>query len=230
MTDKMSRRKFLKTGLAAGTALGLGGGIYLLGETESPSFQPGPLPSKRMGPSRAPRLVIVSLDSLDPRYLYLDARGGQGGRSGDWLTPNVRRFLDEGVWFRDARCHMPAVTDPNHLNVLSGGSSAQCGVWSVSLQLFDWLEDGRPRIVQPSLSWARDDEGRPVDTLFSAWKRKWPGSRTCYISGKEWVARMFDVPGSGVDMIIGGSSFPSYLDPPPKGYRFYDPQIGRAHV
>jgi hypothetical protein len=89
--------------------------------------------------------------------------------------------------------------------------------------LYDWREDGRPNLVSPSLAWARDDLGRPVDTLFSAWKRKWPGSKTFYVSGKEWVARMFDVPGSGVDLIIGGARFPAYIDPPPKGYRFYDP-------
>ncbi|MBU2549564.1 MAG: alkaline phosphatase family protein, partial [Proteobacteria bacterium] len=137
--------------------------------------------------------------------------------------PNVRRFVEEGVWFEHARCHMPAITDPNHLNVVSGGSSAQSGLWSVSLQLYDWHEDGRPNIVSPKLSWARDDMGRPLDTLFAAWKRKWPGSKTFYVSGKEWVARMFDSPGSGVDLIMGGSRFPSYIEPPPRGYRFYDP-------
>jgi hypothetical protein len=149
--------------------------------------------------------------------------GARGGRDGDWLMPNVRRFLGDAVWFENARCHMPAVTDPNHLNVVSGGSTAQSGLYSVSLQLFDWRDDGRPNIIAPSLAWVRDGEGRPVDTMFSAWKRKWPGSRTFYVSGKEWVARMFDSPGSGVDIIIGGGRFPSYVEPPPRGYRFYDP-------
>lgn len=177
----------------------------------------------KIGPSKAPRVIIISIDSLDPRYLYLNGAGGRGGEDGDWLMPNVRRFLDEGAWFEDARCHMPAITDPNHLNVVSGGSAAHSGLWSVSLQLYDWEDDGRPKIVSPNLSWTRDDKGRPVDTLFSAWKRKLPGSRTFYVSGKEWVARMFDSPGAGVDIIIGGSRFPGYVDPPPKGYKFYDP-------
>jgi hypothetical protein len=137
--------------------------------------------------------------------------------------PNVRRFLAQGVWFEHARCHMPAITDPNHLNAVSGASIAQTGINSVSLQFFDWQEDGQARIVSPNLAMARDDQGRSVDTLFSAWKRKWPGSKTFYVSGKQWVAEMFDTPGSGVDIVMGGSRFPDYVDAPPSGYRFYDP-------
>jgi len=62
------------------------------------------------------------------------------------------------------------------------------------------------------------------DTLFHAWKRRWPGSKTFMISGKEWVAEMFRESGaaSGVDMIVTGSSRPSYL-PPPKREPFADP-------
>jgi predicted AlkP superfamily pyrophosphatase or phosphodiesterase len=222
MPVKVTRRRFIKTGLAAGVAAGLGGWYYL-SRPDRPDFQPGPPPSQKSSASKAPRVIIISIDSLDPRYLYLNGRGESGGKSGDWLMPRVRRFLDEGVWFENTRCHMPAITDPNHLNVVSGGSSAHSGLYSVSLQLFDWHDDGRPKIVGPSLSWARDDEGRPVDTLFAAWKRRWPESVTFYVSGKEWVARMYDTPNSGVDMIIGGSKFPAYCDPPPGGYRFYDP-------
>ncbi|MBI9075967.1 MAG: alkaline phosphatase family protein [Desulfatibacillum sp.] len=222
MSKKINRRKFIAGGLVGGTALGLGGWRYLR-QPESAVFQLGPNPSQKFSASKSPRVIILSIDSLDPRYLYLNSRGEHGGKGGDWLMPNVRRFLEEGVWFENARCHMPAVTDPNHLNVLSGGSSAQSGLYSVSTQLFDWREDGRPNLVTPSLSWARDDKGRQLDTLFAAWKRKWPGAKTFYVSGKEWVARIFNSPGSGVDSIIGGSTFPSYIDPPPKGYRFYDP-------
>jgi hypothetical protein len=220
MARHVTRRKFIKAGLAAGAALGLGG-WHVLRRPEAPAFDPGPPPSSKISVSRAPRAILISIDSLDPRYLYLDRKGETG--DGDWLMPNIRRFLEQGAWFENARCHMPAITDPNHLNVLSGGSTAQSGLYSVSLQMFDWQADGRPRIVSPSLSWARDDQGRPLDTLFAAWKRKWPGSKTFYVSGKEWVARMFDTPGSGVDMIIGGSRFPAYVEPPPEGYRFYDP-------
>ncbi len=224
MAAKITRRRFIKYSILAGSALGVGlGGRLLLSENDPVPFTPAPPPSQRTSGSKAPRVIFISVDSLDPRYLYLNSLGQTGGRDGDWLMPQVRKFLEGGVWFEHTRCHMPAITDPNHLNALAGTSTAQTGLNSVSLQFFDWKEDGSANIVTPSLSFVRDDQGRPVDTLFSAWKRKWPSSRTFFSSGKEWVARMFDVPDSGVDIIMGGSRYPGYIDPPPKGYRFYDP-------
>jgi hypothetical protein len=71
---------------------------------------------------------------------------------------------------------------------------------------------------------ARDDQGRPVDTLFHAWKRRWPGSKTLFITGKEWVGEMFRQPAaeSGVDMVVTGAHFPTYLQAPQKE-SFADP-------
>ncbi|MBU2552496.1 MAG: twin-arginine translocation signal domain-containing protein, partial [Proteobacteria bacterium] len=63
MTGKISRRRFIKTGLAAGAALGLGGWYFLHGP-DRPSFNPGPPPSKRIGSSKAPRVIVISIDSL----------------------------------------------------------------------------------------------------------------------------------------------------------------------
>ena len=40
------------------------------------------------------KLIIISIDSLDPKCLYLDAKGRAGGHPGNWLMPNVRAFLD----------------------------------------------------------------------------------------------------------------------------------------
>lgn len=222
MGKYLTRRRFLKAGLAAGSTLGLGG-WYVLRQSDPAKAIPGPSPSRKISGSKAPRVILVSIDSLDPRYLYLNTSGERNTGNEEWLMPNIRRFLENGAWFENARCHMPSITDPNHLNAVSGGCTSHSGIYSVSMQFFDWNKDGYANIVSPSLSFARDDNGRPVDTLFSAWKRKWPNSKTFYLSGKEWVAKMFDVLGSGVDMIIGGSRFPSYIDPPQKGYRFYDP-------
>ncbi len=222
MATHLTRRHFLKTGLAAGTAVGLGGWLSSC-RSDLPQDIPGPIPSLKISTSRAPRVLLISIDSLDPRYLYLNSYGERNNGGEKWLMPNIRNFLENGVWFEHARCHMPSITDPNHLNAVTGGSTAQSGIYGVSLQFFDWNKDGYPIIVPPNLSFARNEEGQPVDTLFSAWKRKWPGSKTFYISGKEWVGKMFDVEGSGVDMIIGGSQFPHYVHPPAKGYRFYDP-------
>jgi hypothetical protein len=79
-----------------------------------------------------------------------------------------------------------------------------------------WNEKGKAVIRHSHLSMARDDQGRPVDTLFHAWKRRWPESKTLFISGKEWVAEMFRQPAeeSGVDLLVTGIDFPSYLQAP----------------
>ncbi|MGD0209594.1 MAG: alkaline phosphatase family protein, partial [Desulfomonilia bacterium] len=66
------------------------------------------------------------------------------------------------------------------------------------------------------MSFARDDKGRPVDTLFHAWKRRRPNAKTLLITGKEWVGEMFrDNPaGSGIDILVTGVNHPDYLKGP----------------
>ncbi|MFA5323990.1 MAG: hypothetical protein WC373_15060, partial [Smithella sp.] len=70
-----------------------------------------------------------------------------------------------------------------------------------------------------NMSFARDDKGRPVDTLFHAWKRRQPESKTMLITGKEWVGEMFRGKGSassGVDILVTGPNHPDYLKSPQK--------------
>jgi len=213
MPQVFSRRSFLRTAMGTGLALALPRGLAGCGG-EGPAVT---------ATTRPPRVLFISIDSFPPAYLTLNSRGEKGGRDGDWLMPNVRRFLEEATLFADARDYLPAATDMNHLNAVAGTSSAQTGINSVSIQAYNWNADGKARMERPSLSWARDDRGRPVDTLFAAWKRRWPGSRTFYLTGKSWVGEMFRVPNSGVDTIVTGSNFPGYLSPPPEKYNFYDP-------
>jgi len=209
---KFSRRTFLKTSLRAGAALSLP--FPLAGRGGGAALAAGTAP---------PKVILVSVDSLDPRYLYLDSQGNHGGCRGNWLMPNVRAFLEASTWFEHARCHMPSATDMNHVNAVAGTDVGQHGINMVSMQLFDWHPDGTPHIVAPSLSYARDADGRRVDTLFRSWKRRYPGSQTFYASGKEWVANIFKVPESGVDLFVGGTDHPAYLPEPPRGTKFYDP-------
>lgn len=168
------------------------------------------------------KLVVISIDSLDPGYLYLDARGNAGGRPGNWLMPNVRAFIGGGVWFQHTRDYLPSATDMNHLNALAGTSSAQHGILMVTTQLFDWNDDGTPNNVFSSLNWTRDDQGRPVDTLFKAWKRAYPGSTIMFASGKEWIANEFDTADSGIDFFLAGDNHPDYISAPEKR-SFYNP-------
>ncbi|MFZ2630048.1 MAG: alkaline phosphatase family protein [Desulfosalsimonadaceae bacterium] len=223
-TDLLDRRTFLKK---MATVIGGGAALGTMGLT--PCFATG-FPEKSLHPSstRSPspdrKLIYIAIDALHPKYLELDAGGNPGGRDGNWLMPNIRKFLDRAVWYPNAKCYLPAATDMNHLNALAGTSTAQTGIIGVWAQPSGWQANGKPILTHSNLSYAKDDRGRPVDTLFHAWKRRWPNSKTFMISGKEWVAEMFRGSGSksGVDMIVTGPSRPEYLSPPQRE-SFADP-------
>ena len=214
MSGRLSRRSFLKGAVGTGLVLTVPQGIAGCGDDGGSS---GATPQG--GPSP---VLFVSIDSLPPSYLTLNSRGERGGRDGDWLMPNLMRFLGESTLFADARGYLPAATDMNHLNAVAGTSSAQTGVISVSVQPYNWNPDGTMRIEPIHVSWFRDEQGRPVDTLFNAWKRKWPQSKTMYIAGKFWVGEMFRSPISDVDIIVTGGTHPGYVRKP-EARNFYDP-------
>lgn len=207
----LSRREFLHRAALSG------GGIMLAatgcGELLVPK---GSNIEEHLGP-----LIFIAIDALHPAYLSLDADGHAGGHDGSWLMPNVRRFLDRATWYPNAKDYLPSATDMNHLNALAGTCSAQTGLISVCSQVVGWHDNGEPVTVPPGLSFARDDQGRPVDTLFHAWKRAWPDSTTAFISGKGWVAEMFRSSGA-VDVIATGESHPDYISAP-DSHDFSDP-------
>ncbi len=171
------------------------------------------------GSNNPRKLIFIAIDALHPKYFGLDARGLPGGSEGNWLMPNINAFLKKSLWYKNARSFLPAATDMNHLNVLAGTSSGQSGIISVWAQPTGWDENGDAVITRTSMSFARDDKGRPVDTLFSAWKRRWPESKTMLLTGKEWVGEMFRGNGnksSGIDILVTGTDHPYYLKPPQK--------------
>ncbi|RJP89125.1 MAG: hypothetical protein C4518_10315 [Desulfobacteraceae bacterium] len=220
----LDRRTFLKkmaTVIGGGTALGTFGLTpSLAAEFIEKSIHP---PSaKSASPNR--KLIYIAIDALHPKYLELDATGRPGGKDGNWLMPNIRRFLDRAMWYPNAKCYLPAATDMNHLNAVAGTNTAQTGIIGVWAQPTGWKANGKPIITYSNLSFAKDDQGRPVDTLFHAWKRRWPESKTFMISGKEWVAEMFRESGARfcVDILVTGSARPAYLSPPQKE-SFADP-------
>lgn len=200
----MGRRSFLKR-IAA-----VLGGATLLNWGMFPGMGTG-----ASAPGRE-KLIFIAIDALHPKYFALDARGMPGGSEGNWLMPNIRAFLKRSLWYTNAKCYLPSATDMNHLNALAGTSSAQTGIISVWAQPTGWDESGDAVITRTSMSLARDDRGRPVDTLFAAWKRRWPDSKTLFITGKEWVGEMFRSNGSesGIDILVTGPNHPDYLEPP----------------
>ena len=123
-TDLLDRRTFLKK-----KATVIGGGAALGAIGLDPSFATG-LPEKSLHPSTAQsatpdrKLIYIAIYALHPKYLELDANGGPNGRDGNWLMPNIRKFLDRAMWYPNAKCYLPAATDMNHLNALAGTSAA----------------------------------------------------------------------------------------------------------
>ncbi|MBU2488914.1 MAG: alkaline phosphatase family protein [Proteobacteria bacterium] len=205
----LSRRSFLQW------ALGLAGGAAL-----SPLFPSRPAIAGA-GPGK--RLIFLAVDGLHPAYLSLDARGFPGGGPGNRLMPNLHKFLEQSLWFPEAQAYLPAATDMNHLNALAGTSAAGHGIIGVWAQPVGWDKKGRAIIAHSALADARDASGRPVDTLFHAWKRQRPGGLTFFISGKEWVADMFrQDPRGGFDLLVTGKGRPDWLPEPEKG-SFSDP-------
>jgi len=226
---RFNRRSFLQT---CGALLGgafvsgkvpplLGSAFAGTGETESTGHTEG-----------APRrLIYIAIDALHPKYLELNSKGELGGKEGDWLMPSLRAFLKRAVWYPEAKAYLPAATDMNHLNALAGTSTAQNGIIGVYAQPVSWDEKGKAFIRHSHLSMARDDRGRPVDTLFHAWKRRWPGSKTLFITGKGWMGEMFrqPEPQSGIDILVTGTQFPPYLQAPHKE-SFADPLTDKDPV
>ena len=181
-------------------------------------------PTARTSAGTREKLIYIAIDGLHPGYLELDAKGLHGGSDGNWLMPNIHAFLKKSLLYKNARAFLPAATDMNHLNALAGTSSAQTGIVSVWAQPTGWDKDGNVIIQNTSLSFARDEAGRSVDTLFHAWKRRRPDSRTMLITGKEWVGEMFRTSqgASIVDILVTGTAHPEYIESPRKG-SFADP-------
>jgi predicted AlkP superfamily pyrophosphatase or phosphodiesterase len=226
LTDKhftenhLGRRAFLKK---AGTFLGgmtlvNGGFLPVKGAWASETF------GGNKGNNRG-KLIFIAIDGLHPKYLELDARGLPGGSEGNRLMPNIHAFLKKSLWYPNAKCYLPSATDMNHLNALAGTSSAQTGIISVWAQPTGWNANGEAIVSRTNISFARDDKGNPVDTLFQAWKRKRPESKTLLVTGKAWVGEMLRGDGSmpsGIDILVTGASHPDYLPVPP-GESLVDP-------
>jgi len=220
--SRLGRRSFLK---ACGALFGGAIACEKVSPLLSRAFAGTGETQNTLRGKRSPRrLIYIAIDALHPKYLELNSMGRPGGKDGDWLMPSIRSFLDRAVWYPEAKAYLPAATDMNHLNALAGASMAQNGIIGVWAQPVGWDEKGKAVIGHSHLSMARDDRGRRVDTLFHAWKRRWPGSKTLLISGKEWVAEMFRQPAaeSGVDMLVTGTDFPPFLQAPQKE-SFADP-------
>jgi len=61
--------------------------------------------SESNGPSK--KLIYIALDSIHPGFFSLDARGMPGGVEGNYLMPNINRFIKQCVWYPNATSACP---------------------------------------------------------------------------------------------------------------------------
>ena len=227
MKPRNVSRNLINATLAAAVGLAaLSCGNDLTGQGEHGLGTGGGQPQPTPGPDP---VLFVAIDSLHPGYLKLDRNGDAGGHKGNWLMPNVHRYLLGATRFANSRAYMPSATDMNHLNVIAGTHSGQTGIIGVSTQLYDWHGDTTPRWESPHLAWARDGKGRKVQTLFQLWAQKHKLSRTAFISGKGWVSDMYRKSKEwnhdpGISLVVQGNDHPLYV-PRAAPYKrsFYDP-------
>ncbi|HEY0322477.1 MAG TPA: ectonucleotide pyrophosphatase/phosphodiesterase [Pyrinomonadaceae bacterium] len=77
---------------------------------------------KRSVPGKAKRVIVISLDGLDARYL--NRRDEYGLK-----IPNLRRLMSEGVAARGVISVFPSVTYPAHTTIVTGAYPARHGIY-----------------------------------------------------------------------------------------------------
>lgn len=164
------------------------------------------------------KIYFISIDSLDPRYLELNSAGTGPGRDGDWLMPNLHRFMGRAVFYPNNLVHVITATDMNHFNYLAGTMTGTSGISLVGGFIFGFDDKNRP-IVKSAANVDQDlarygADGRHVDTLFNAVKAANPNAWTAFVSGKNWVPELFRRPEFGIDRIIHGMRVPDFLAAP----------------
>jgi arylsulfatase A-like enzyme len=166
--------------------------------------------------SGAPKIYFVSIDSLDPRYLNLNAAATGPGKDGDWLMPNLHRLMTQSTFYPNNKVHIISATDMNHFNILAGTMTGTSGIAMVGAFFFGFDEQGKPIIRSSTLidhDIARYDGGKHVDSIYNVAKQANPGAYTAFVSGKNWVPELYRFPEFGIDRIIHGQKIPEYIRP-----------------
>jgi arylsulfatase A-like enzyme len=163
-------------------------------------------------------VYYFSIDSMNPEYLDLDRAGTGPGSEGDWLMPNIRSFLEEGVRYLDARVYLPSATDMNHTNALAGTYTGTMGIYMVGGTFAGFTEHDEVITRPNSMELMRyGPQGDPIKRIFEVAKEVTGGKAlTGFWSNKNWLA---DIEGErSVDIVGSSERFPLFF-PPPYKYR-----------
>ena len=164
------------------------------------------------------KIYYVSIDSLGPEYLALNAQGNGPGQAGDWLMPNLKALLAEGEFFPNHESHLVSATDMNHAAYLSGAYPGRLGLYCVDVFLFGFNRKGVAIYKTTPLDLMYyGAEGKPVTTVFNVVKDPAsggnPAALTAYVSGKAWVPEHYRNPVFGLDRIVTLDDRPDYVAP-----------------
>ncbi|MEW5947304.1 MAG: alkaline phosphatase family protein [bacterium] len=187
---RITRRQFVKEGsIAAGAAALAASGIGSLG---SLAAQPAPR-----------RVYIINLDGMPAAYLGAKDEG-------EPLTPNLDALVREGVSFSKCFAVLPALTATNHVAIVSSASTARSGILGAG-----GFYAGMDAAGGPDLK-LFERKHILAETVYDAIRRRHPGAATAVLSGKNWVADLFqgDPADSPVTVKVNGKDHPEYISPP----------------
>ena len=157
-----------------------------------------------------------SVDSMDPQYLYMDARGtGQGGE-GDWLMPNTQAFIKEGENYTNAVDYLPSATDMNHTNALAGTYTGTEGVYMVGGTFRGFTAHDEVLSGNNTMDLMRyGADGKPIERVYEVAKQQTGGKAlTGFWSNKNWLAEMEGE--RSVDIVGHSESWPLFFPAPPR--------------
>ncbi len=167
-------------------------------------------------PKAHKRVVFLAVDSLDPRYLTMNADASGPGAPGDWLMPNVRSFVESTSWWPFATGTAPHSTDVNHIGALSATSGGQSGIIGVFRQPAAWDSEGlREDVIK--IDKTRYADGKPrIATLFDLLEDATQGAaKTAMLANKGWMTDFFRVDQApSVDVLVDGYIYPEYVAAP----------------
>ncbi|MBK5092325.1 MAG: alkaline phosphatase family protein, partial [Actinobacteria bacterium] len=165
-----------------------------------------------------------AVDSMDPQYLYLDSAGTGPGREGDWLMPNTRAFLKNGVNYKNARVYLPSATDMNHTNALAGTYTGTQGIYMVGGTYVDFTKHDEVVAGPNTMELMRcGEDGEQIQRVYEVAKDVTDGEALCgFWSNKNWLA---DLEGErSVDIVGHSERWPLFFKPPWKYTNAGDPK------
>lgn len=121
------------------------------------------------------RVILVSIDSMNSDYVFND----QYNRDFS-LTPNIGELIRNGVAFQDATGVLAAVTQVNHVTMVSGSYAEKIGFVDNYL-MKDWENP-------LSIDWPyKNPDLILADTIFEAMERENPEYTSAVVAGKNFV-------------------------------------------